>query len=1661
MQNLKKIIRWIGIFFLTLILIFVLVWAALQFPSVQTKVVQRVTKELSKTLDTKVNIGKVDIDFFKTVALKDIYIEDQQQDTLLFASELDATIGLLSIFESKIYLSEINLENAVVKLSRPQEDSLFNFNFLLDAFTSAEPKVETDTTVTAWEFGIGNVLLQEVKFNMDDQYGGIDVAANFGRFSAGLEVMDLENQRLEFDQLILNNSTVKVIQNSKTEPQPVDNQPVTTTAAPLAFPYTGWDLLANDLKIEDSNIFFKQKNAVEKKGILNPEDIALRNIQLNIEDFVWEENQLQALIENISIQEKSGFQLKNFGVKIAVTPQQILLENLLVKTPNSSIQNTTKLQFEEFADLPSDFNNITFAINFSNTKIGSEDLEYLVSAMGEVPFLDLTTNRFLKLDGKIAGTLNQFYAESLNAQVENALRLSINGTVQNALDVERLKFDLNLQEFSTSYEKANSILKDVALPEGLKSFGVFNLNGKIKGSVADLKFEELVLTTDANTGFDVSGSVIGLPEMKNLNMDLSIENLYTIANDLDGFSPEGMPEILDSLGKISYQGQFKGTLTKFDLAGKLNTKLGILESDIFMNFNEDYSTADYKGDIRLNAFQLGKLLGDSLQIGEVTLQAELKGDGFAVDSMNADLKLNVENLEYANYEYNDIIVDGLLQEGVFAGKLDLKDPNAKIDFDGKVSLTLEEPVYQFTMIVDTLNLQKLNLVEEELSLHAKMDMNFSGKKLNDFDGKINLTEIFIKNNDQVFETDSLNIIADNTTINDRKLTLSSSFLTGEVTGDYDFDEMYDLVLAYINDYFPLDDLLSRDQKMVKFADIEKPQKFELLFDVKDAKPISIFVPQLEYMENARLTATFNSIEKTMTAGIGIQKILMSGVGAETISFVAKGDANQLANTLSINDLEATSGVKIPQIVLKNKMLNDSTYFSLDVENDTIDRLLNIAAVMTNSDEGYRLEFEKDMIANNIKWTIDEQNFINFGTDFLKINELIFSYQNQSMGIHSLSGKNSEAVAPVEIAFDNFQIKELSKIANIENTSFSGRLNGQLKVIDPFENLHYTADLTIPDLTLNEEIVGALSIDLDNPVNTKKIDVNVLLQGDSNNLDITGDYNLSTQKYDVKANVKSLELRLIDPIMIGVFGQSKGTVNGKFTLQGTPEKPELNGGINLNQVSTVIDFTKTRYTINEGNITFNNKEINLGTLQLTDRRNDQATLIGKINHDFFADLKLDLKMNTARFTFLNTESKDNELFYGKLYLSAAANIQGPVEEPLIEVKAKTLTGSELNVSAFSEEDSFVEESFIIFGNPDTYQEEKEGEDRLVYEVQSALPAEVRLTLELTDEAIFRVIVDPVTGDQLECRGNSDMLINLLPSGAVDIFGSYIIESGKYRFSYTDVVKRNFEIVKGSSVEFNGDPLNARFNVTAKYSTKATPYELVSSETTLSDSETSAAQRRQQVDVLMKMSGNIGAPALNFDIEIPESEGSVLSSEIQRKLAELRTNPSELNKQVFGLILFNGFIVSSGSAGFADTGESVVLGSVSKFVSKQLNQLADKYIKGVQINFDVNSYKSQYANEGAGGTVTELDIGVTKQFNDRLSFKAGGNIDLNSTSQSAGFSQVAGDFVLEYKLSKSGNYLLKVFRRSDFDVLNEENSVKTGAGVSVSKSFGGKKKKKNDD
>ena len=1648
---LKNVLKWIGYFLIFLLLLFVVIWALLQLPSVQTKIVHQVTKSLETTLGTKVSVDRVDIKFFKTLSVKGIYLEDQQQDTLLYASSLDINIGVFDLFGSEIFLNQVILNDGFLNIYQHSGDTILNINFLLEAF-AADPATDTTATSSTWDFGLNAVVLNRTKIRFDDQVTGMDVIFKSKLLSIDLNKLDLENQSVDIKNILLKNNAVTVL----SVPQ---NIPVTDTlgaASPLTFPYFDWNVNLDQLKIKGTSVAYQMgKEVVDKKGI-NFNDLNLVDLTVDLRDFVWRPEKLKVTVEELSFLEKSGLTVDSFNGKLAFTPQQFSLDDFNIITPHSNFKNNTLLDFTSLEDLATFTEKVNFDLDFDNTSIGIRDMKLLAPILGNTNMININALKTVYLNGSVTGNTNAVNIVDAEIRVDQMLTLELGGKLRNPANPNAMIFDVQLIKFASSYQQLNKILKETGLPPGLERFGTFNLSGMAQGALADFTTNNLSLKTDLATGFTLSGRIQNAQILEQLLLDINLENLTTNVEEIGYLMPDSLPANLLALGTISYTGKFSGGLTDMELVGDLTTDIGSLTSDLKANFNADYSDATYQGDLALKNFQLNEILGDSLGLGEITFSGKLNGSGITPERIKAEIDANIDHVVYQKYDYKNLNIDGTIDRKKFTGAFDIADPNVTFDFTGSVDLNADIPSFQFDMDIDTVNLNALNLLDQDLQFSGVLDFDFQAANINDLKGFASITDFAISDSTQSYVADSILLYSGLDEEGNNQLSLGAPFMRGEVNGDFDLEEMPTLIIAYINDYFPLENYLGINKQQIRFADIEGKQRFKFRVEITNITPIQMLVlPDLEYVESAVLNGKFDSNEQTMFLGADLKKVVYGKNKFKKFSWKADGTNARLTNDLVVEDLEA-GGNEFPEITLANILRQDSAYFQLDVMGqDTIEKLIQLGAVIDRPDKVYEMRFDDQFILNDQDWEIPSDNLIRYDGQQILISNLALQDGVHQLIINTETPKNATALIPdVTIDFDQFQIREVSNLIIPGNDALGGEINGKVRVMEPTENLYFTVDLEIPDLTMNKESVGAVTLDLSKSAVSSTVDVNVLLKGAVNDLNIGGNYEIDSRQLDLKADIAPLEMRLLDLVLIDVIADSRGTVNGNVTVKGTPTKPDINGTLNLNEISTLIEFTQARYAINNGTIKINNKTINLGQMTLRDTANNTAQLKGKLIHDFFANIKLDLNLNTNKFLILNTSANDNPIFYGNLILGAKVDVTGPLELPLINVVAKTLLGSELNLSPFAEGEVALEEDFIIFGNPDTYV--KPGDSLDVYNAKAAIPADVTLNLELSNDALLSIIVDPVTGDRLKCRGSSDLLMRFLPSGLMEMFGTYTITSGQYGFSYSDVVRRNFDIVPGGTVFFNGDPLSSRFNVAAKYTTNAATYELIASESTLSSGEIKQAQKRQPVSVVLDLEGDLAAPVLAFDIEVPEAQGTSFNSAIPRKLEELRNNPSELNKQVFGLLLINSFIVSSSSTNLNNVGENIVLSSVSKLFSSQLNSLAEKFVKGVEVNFDLSSYKSQYANEGTGGTITEVGVGITKQlFDDRLSLTAGGSLEVGG---SAGASQVAGDFLLTYELTSSGNYLLKVFRRSDFDVLNEENAIKTGVGISFRKVFDGDIRKK---
>ncbi|MEO1258438.1 MAG: translocation/assembly module TamB domain-containing protein [Bacteroidota bacterium] len=1650
MHFIRRLGKYILYFLVVLLLLFGLVAIAIQYPSVQTYLSKKATEFLSEQLKAEVEVGGVDIDFFKTAVLEEVFIADQQKDTLLYAGRLGVDIGLFNLLRSEIYFNEIKLENTFLNTYRQDKAPAFNYQFIIDNFTSDGPK---DTSAAApWKFGVGEVILQQVRFDMRDEGSGrFDLKTDIDNWSITADDLDFEQQKIALGKIDLRDSDVIFRQLKKNGQAIVSPK----EQSKLDFPGFGWTITAEELSLQNNHVAYLDDNAPALsdslgRNMLDYNHLDLQDLNLSIDDIQYADDGIKLTLNKGSCKDQSGFVLKNISGKAAVLPNEISIENLQLQTPNSNLQNSTRLAFNEFNDLTDFLYSVKLNSQFANTTLSTTDLLAIAPQIREVPNLNLPEGKKIRLTGRLELQSEQLRLEHFSFAVgeKNILQAS-GGIAQLTSDPD---FDLDVQHLSSSYEQLEQYTTGLELPAGLANFGQIQLSGKIEGTLGDLKVDDFILGTESATRFTGNLRAACLPDLDSTVFGLEIMDLATRSTDLSGFAQEPFPPMLDSLGLVQFTGTFNGTTRHFSIDGEFNTAAGGARTDLEMNFNRDYDNADYRGQLVMDDFDLGRVLLDTAQIGKVSLDVQLDGGGFSLDSLNTTLQGVVKKAVFNQYEYNDLKIDGRFTQRLFEGKTKMEDENLSFHLLGKVDLNDSLPELDATIQLDTINLKQLNFYAEPLGISGLIEARTRGGNLDDLEGEITLSNLHLASDKHIYSDKKLVIGAKQLQGGERALSLDADFLTASVEGAFNFRNLRNLVVDYVNELFPVEELALTADTLSSQQPRPADQRFGFDFQFTDLTALArVFLPAFEELDTtAFLRGKFDSAGGQLELTAEFPRLVYQSSTLDSLVLHVNGDGRQLHSDVALRKLNFNNAFYAPFIDLNTRLGDDSLRFDLAVLDDSLRSVFRWGANSVKSLEDYRIVFNDEMILDEKAWNVDPQNRLYFSAKNLFVNDLIFSKNQQLFGVNSIGDAPENDVAPLELRFDNFNLSEISALLNNPLLQLTGHTNGAFTIIEPRQNLHYNANLTVKDLTLNEQPLGDFLLEASQPSGRQVIDILAQLKKDNQML-LEGEYDISQNQFDLSADIDKLSMVVVDPFLTDLIRHSKGYLSGNFTLEGTPEIPEMNGKIKTHDISTRLLLNGTRYRTNESTITISEKTIDFGELELYDPEGRKASINGAINHEYFGNITFDLRAQTDGLKILNTDRKDNQLYYGRLFAGADVQISGTPELPKLDVYATTQDSSLLNVEPLASDLVVVQEDYVIFANPNDY--EPDSLEALTRQVgRNSLGFDLNLTLVVTPAARLHIIIDPLTGDELYCVGSGNFTVTMNPAGDIGITGTYIIEEGQYSFAYEGLVKRDFEIRKGSSLSFAGDPYDARFDITAVYNTRATTYELISNEATLDEATLASSQRRTDVEVLMNIDGDLTEPAITFDIDLPQNEGSAVDNLAIRKLNELRDEPNELNKQVFGLLFLNSFFQSETGAGLSNVGENAALKSVSSLISNQLNRLAGSLIKGIDLTLGFESYRS--AGQDAG-TVSELQVGLSKKlFNDRLTIMVGGNFNLESSQQSelqeGGYSAIAGDFVLEYKLTDSGRYLVKVFHKSDYNALLGTTN-KTGVGLMFRKSY----------
>ncbi|TPG65607.1 translocation/assembly module TamB [Hymenobacter nivis] len=1670
-------------------MLLVAVVVALQFPATQDFVARRAESYLQGKLNTTVRIGKFRTDFRHAINLDDVYLADQKNDTLLSVGHLGVSIDIFALAKKQVSISAVELNDGRVRLTRTAPDSVNNYDFIIKAFT--DPTAPVDTTASGIKYNIGKAQLSNIYFTQDDQITGSDLRARLGEVAVTMDEVDVDKSIYKVDEATLRRASI-LINQTKTAPEvddPKPTEPLTlqfglnhAVLDSVSFVYKNApsaqfidtriglaDVTAKNIDLQKERVdltkltlkrthFAYAQNAqtpVDQR-VVNPAeavrkideaadqaktaageplrwrvtlaesdisgvDVAFDNFNepkqktqlpaldynhlqftdlvLNTHDLAFSENRTTVKVDNLAGKEKSGFRIDSWRANVIYDSVQVRLDSLDLITPHTRIRRTLAIGYQSLSGLsdPKQLAKMRVEGDLRNVRLGFRDILYLVPSLAGTPPFNTGPNQSLLISGLVNGRVDDLTIRNLDA-------VALRGTV---LKARRARIT-----------------------------GLPNVDGR-------------------------------------LYTDFDIQQFSTTRADILSLAPKGsIPANISVPPTLALSGTFKGRPTTLQFATnlQLNTTYGALAFSGDLGAAQASGKQPLVGTFAVKNFDFGQLLKDP-QIGRVTASGRINATGNLQDPATLVGRVNatVQSARYNGYNYRGIATTVDIDRNKYTIKASSRqDPNLAFDLNGVVNLrNSNNPAYAFNVGLKSVNLKALGFYDGDLRLQGNLKADLSGSSLNTIQG--------------TFGGDNVVIVRDNQPFAFK--TLQGRIIQTAARTAVEFDS--DLVGAQLDGNVHLGDLatelqqhLARYIKLpgVRYVANGADRHFTYSLALKDPKLASKLVAGLKEISPFTLAGEYSRQQAKLTAATNIPIIRYQNYRIDSLNLNVGSNAQKLDYALRLARAAQDTTIKLRRPAVVGNVADNKVFARASILGDSANReRLALAGTLQTMDAParrgqapgavvYQFEAAPEQILNYENWTAGVGNFVRYyPSGAVVADKLNLTNGKSTLAVQS---KNpAQQTSPLDVSFNNFDLAELAKIVQQQDSLVAGTLNGTAELQGlGTPRLAFVADANVKGLVFQKANLGDLTLRATNPT-ADRYDVDARLTGGvpagaPNDVRLAG-YYLTTPNSPSPLNftltAQRLNLKLVEPFSVGQVRKTTGALTGELAVTGTPSAPVVRGRlVTTDDASFVVPQLGAVYRLPSQALAFDAEGIKFDNFTVLDSASNKAVANGYLRTKNFTDYVFDLRAVTDDFVAVNSTRKDNQLFYGRLVLDSDTRITGPLSLIAVNTKVTIVDGSRLTVESPTDDPAAVERAGIVKfvdkrARLDTSLARKVRLDTVQV---AATGYSIAAQVTVTDRTPFTIVIDPVSGDNLQVRASGTLDTEIDPAGTITLSGRLTVARGKYHLSLYDLATRDFLIRRGSTINWTGDPYNADLNITAVYKVKAPPSELIAGQGADDPSTASLARNPLDFNVLLNVTDQISKPTIGFDITMPETQRSgAVGSQVEARLAALRqpNQTSELSKQVFSLLILGRFVAqnpfqSSSGEGFV---ASQLRGSASAVLTDQLQSLTGKYLSGLGLDLGVTN-QATYGTDGSQGSRTDLNVAVRRQLlNNRLTVRVGTDIALGgsgtqNTTGASSASNLVGDVSLEYTLLRDGRLRLRAYRQNGYEDIDGP-IVRTGAAL----------------
>ncbi|MCB0478028.1 MAG: translocation/assembly module TamB [Crocinitomicaceae bacterium] len=1409
-------------------------------------------------------------------------------------------------------------------------------------------------------------------------------------------------------------------------------------------------------------IFF---DSAEIKGLYAEDQhgdtlIYAQNIWVEIEDFSFKKKFFY--IENIELENTTAYLVKHEG-------EEDLNLKFIIDYFTPEVPDTSKIDFD-FRIAKISLNNVhfkykdenkpeqDFGVNYKDIDVN--DVQLVFSDFKLIPggvevHIDHVEGRD-KSGAEIFAMRSDVVIDSLGLIMDD-LYLEV-GT--SNLDLEQLKFKTKTWKSWTYFEdsvrlSANFRATEVSLLDvsyfapPLKGLDQkVKIQGKVQGKVRKLKVKNFDLTTGKHTHIAGSFNIPDYRDFYNSFVDFNFSNIQTSVEDIETFplypfdsgKKVQIPSNLRGLGIVNINDGFVyGPISGdgFILEASVKSGLGnaVAKRGIKINYNFDDSTFYYQGPQDPTKFEKKEydIIVDNVNLKAVTGNDAfgimdggifIKGKGLNRKNMDIDLSGNVDLLQFKGYSYSDLqITEGKIKNNRFVGKIRVEEENISMSYDGMVDFGPSNNL-DFNLNISRAMLTKLNIVSKDSSrmeteLCADIHVKTSGKTLNNIKGDI---KIFNLN----FRQDTLDVFMDSISLHIGRskeidsLILKSDLIDGKIAGKFDLTGIQNTLKNQFQKIFP-----DYFQEETEYK--EKNSKFKFNVTLHNAQPIlNLIYPDIQIAKKSSIKGRFNSEDHSFKFDIKSSRLAYKDVVFDDVHVKNSGAPLQLDLVLDVGHITATEKLKFNQIHMtahgEYNFINADLVWHVDNYPDNYGSLVWETQII--SPEEYILDFDISKIPiRGQTWNIEDRGmvFLKGNGRTIELSNIRISKENREINLDGTLSRDSAQV--LNYMIKDFELEDLDEFLT-EDLHFDGTMNAYGEIRDIFTNFDITTMAGIDSFRINNEFIGDLMFSQQWNNNTLSFDIEGGIMRKFKHVkekiktfDFRGKYYLFREE-------NNLDLALVfdktDISFVNSFLPEKhvnnvrGFLNGQLDMVGTLSKPIFKGKVDFQAGNIFIDMLGNNFGV-MGEIESVEDGFYINQMYITDPDGNTGMVYGSVYHSNFRDWNfnatVDLFNNPfeflpsgfpkplERFQLLNTEYEDGDTYYGIAYVTGTTEISGDESHFEISSNIKTLEGTKISFPMYGSTD-LSEDDFIVFTIKDSTLLHDEVDDRIS-------GVDLKLKLDISPQTEARIVFDETTGDLIKANGEGIIDLNLNTLGEITMTGKYTIQQGKYYFSMKNLIKKDFTLRKGGTIDWTGSPYEADLDVQAVYSVKASFTEAIPDITNSSNST------KSQVDCVLELSKSLSNPQMDIDIQSPVNNESA-----KTVLSRIKSSEDELNRQFFSLLMMQKFqpivgVQSNIGGGVANAVGDALTGQINSI----LNSIDENY------NFNVN-YNQDDVNK-----TERYEIGMsTEVLNDRLVIS--GNFGLENYSGGEGNqNNFIGDVKIEYKISKDGSFRVSAFNQSN--------------------------------